>query len=33
MLRMAVLGNSMRIGNNEIIVLVNDVEKGSDIEP
>lgn len=33
MLRMAVMGNSMRIGNNEIIVLVNDVEKGSDIEP
>lgn len=30
---MAVMGNSMRIGNNEIIVLVNDVEKGSDIEP
>lgn len=33
MLRMALMGNSMRIGNNEITILVNDVEKGSDIEP
>uniref|UniRef100_F6H9X5 ABC transmembrane type-1 domain-containing protein n=1 Tax=Vitis vinifera TaxID=29760 RepID=F6H9X5_VITVI len=32
-LTMALMGGFARIGNNEIIVLVNDAEKGSDIEP
>ncbi|KAI3467726.1 hypothetical protein Pfo_024389 [Paulownia fortunei] len=30
---MALMGGFARIGNNEIIVLVNDAEKGSDIDP
>ena len=30
---MALMDGFARIGNNEIIVLVNDAEKGSDIEP
>ena len=30
---MALMGGFARIGNNEITVLVNDAEKGSDIEP
>ncbi|KAI7742220.1 hypothetical protein M8C21_005811 [Ambrosia artemisiifolia] len=29
---MALMGNFARIGNNEIIVLVNDAEKSSDID-
>ncbi|CAN4091663.1 unnamed protein product [Withania somnifera] len=32
-LTMATMGGFARIGNNEIIVLVNNVEKGSDIDP
>ena len=32
-LTMALMGGFARIGNNEITVLVNDAEKGSDIEP
>ena len=32
-LTMALMGNFALIGNNEITVLVNDVEKGSDIDP
>ncbi|PIM97377.1 Mitochondrial F1F0-ATP synthase, subunit delta/ATP16 [Handroanthus impetiginosus] len=32
-LTMALMGGFARIGNNEITVLVNDVEKGSDIDP
>ncbi|KAK4733698.1 hypothetical protein R3W88_007959 [Solanum pinnatisectum] len=30
---MALMGGFARIGNNEITVLVNDAEKGSDINP
>ncbi|KAK5784125.1 hypothetical protein PVK06_038644 [Gossypium arboreum] len=30
---MALMGGFARIGNNEITILVNDVEKGSDIDP
>nr|YP_010554380.1 CF1 subunit epsilon [Allomorphia malaccensis]UTM99303.1 CF1 subunit epsilon [Allomorphia malaccensis] len=30
---MALMGGFARIGNNEIIILVNDAEKGSDIDP
>ncbi|KAJ8610389.1 hypothetical protein MRB53_036648 [Persea americana] len=30
---MAVMGGFARIGNNEITILVNDAEKGSDIDP
>ncbi|GFQ07149.1 ATP synthase epsilon chain chloroplastic [Phtheirospermum japonicum] len=30
---MALMGGSARIGSNEITVLVNDAEKGSDIDP
>ncbi|XP_022841903.1 uncharacterized protein LOC111365580 [Olea europaea var. sylvestris] len=30
---MALMGGFARIGNNEIIILVNDVEKGNDIDP
>ncbi|PHT48344.1 ATP synthase epsilon chain, chloroplastic [Capsicum baccatum] len=30
---MALMGGFARIGNNEITVLVNDAEKGSDIDP
>ncbi len=29
---MVLMGGFVRINNNEIIVLVNDVEKGSDID-
>ncbi|KAK3205152.1 hypothetical protein Dsin_019198 [Dipteronia sinensis] len=32
-LTMALMGGFARIGNNEIIVLVNDAEKSSDIDP
>ncbi|CAN6454652.1 unnamed protein product [Victoria cruziana] len=32
-LMMALMGGFARIGNNEITILVNDVEKGSDIDP
>ncbi|KAJ8899985.1 hypothetical protein K2173_024096 [Erythroxylum novogranatense] len=32
-LTMALMGDFVRIGNNEIIVLVNDAKKGSDIDP
>ncbi|XP_061342755.1 ATP synthase epsilon chain, chloroplastic [Gastrolobium bilobum] len=32
-LTMALMGGFARIGNNEIIVLVNDAERGSDIDP
>ncbi|XP_055812737.1 ATP synthase epsilon chain, chloroplastic-like [Solanum dulcamara] len=32
-LTMALMGGFARIGNNEITILVNDVEKGSDIDP
>src|SRR5690606_41035837 len=32
-LTMAVLGGFVRIGNNEITILVNDAEKNSDIDP
>nr|YP_009108390.1 ATP synthase CF1 epsilon subunit [Aphyllon californicum]CDH98494.1 ATP synthase CF1 epsilon subunit [Aphyllon californicum] len=32
-LMMALMGGFARIGNNEITVLVNDAEKGSDIDP
>ncbi|KAI5681949.1 hypothetical protein M9H77_03177 [Catharanthus roseus] len=32
-LTMALMGGFARIGNNEITVLVNDIEKGSDIDP
>ncbi|KAL3500711.1 hypothetical protein ACH5RR_039804 [Cinchona calisaya] len=32
-LTMALMGGFARIGNNEITVLVNDVEKGNDIDP
>jgi ATP synthase F1 epsilon subunit len=32
-LTMALMGGFARIGNNEVIVLVNDLEKGSDIDP
>ncbi|PHT59176.1 ATP synthase epsilon chain, chloroplastic [Capsicum baccatum] len=32
-LMMALMGDFTRIGNNEITFLVNDVEKGSDIDP
>ena len=32
-LTMALMGGFARIGNNEITVLVNDAEKGSDIDP
>ncbi|MCD9644185.1 hypothetical protein HAX54_032332 [Datura stramonium] len=32
-LMMALMGDFARIGNNEITVLVNDAEKGSDIDP
>nr|YP_009319735.1 ATP synthase CF1 epsilon subunit [Salpinga maranonensis]APA18865.1 ATP synthase CF1 epsilon subunit [Salpinga maranonensis] len=32
-LTMALMGGFARIGNNEIIILVNDAEKGSDIDP
>nr|YP_009109833.1 ATP synthase CF1 epsilon subunit [Trifolium glanduliferum]AIJ27873.1 ATP synthase CF1 epsilon subunit [Trifolium glanduliferum] len=32
-LTMALMGGFARIGNNEITILVNDAEKGSDIEP
>ncbi|XP_047260887.1 ATP synthase epsilon chain, chloroplastic-like, partial [Capsicum annuum] len=31
-LTMALMGGFARIGNNEITILVNDVEKGSDID-
>ncbi|MFQ6634820.1 hypothetical protein Gotur_012255, partial [Gossypium turneri] len=30
---MALMGSFARIGNNEITILVNDAEKGSDIDP
>ncbi|CAN6446944.1 unnamed protein product [Victoria cruziana] len=30
---MALMGGFARIGNNEIIILVNNAEKGSDIDP
>ncbi|KAK5803428.1 hypothetical protein PVK06_031073 [Gossypium arboreum] len=30
---MALMGGFARIGNNEIIILVNDTEKGSDNDP
>ncbi|KAL6003957.1 hypothetical protein ACLOJK_004503 [Asimina triloba] len=30
---MALMGGFARIGNNEITVLVNDAERGSDIDP
>ncbi|CAN6453950.1 unnamed protein product [Victoria cruziana] len=30
---MALMGGFARIGNNEITILVNDAEKGSDIDP
>nr|XP_033515616.1 ATP synthase epsilon chain, chloroplastic-like [Nicotiana tomentosiformis] len=33
LLTMALMGGFARIGNNEIIVLVNDAEKDSDIDP
>lgn len=32
-LTMALMGGFARIGNNEITILVNDAERGSDIEP
>nr|YP_010157292.1 ATP synthase CF1 epsilon subunit [Solanum rostratum]AKZ21592.1 ATP synthase CF1 epsilon subunit [Solanum rostratum]QRG01439.1 ATP synthase CF1 epsilon subunit [Solanum rostratum] len=32
-LTMALMGGFARIGNNEITVLVNDAERGSDIDP
>ncbi|KAF3619901.1 ATP synthase epsilon chain, chloroplastic [Capsicum annuum] len=32
-LMMALIGGFTRIGNNEITILVNDAEKGSDIDP
>ncbi|KAF3685775.1 ATP synthase epsilon chain, chloroplastic [Capsicum annuum] len=32
-LTMALIGGFTRIGNNEITILVNDAEKGSDIDP
>nr|UNZ91233.1 ATP synthase CF1 epsilon subunit [Solanum americanum] len=32
-LTMALMGGFARIGNNEITVLVNDAEKGSEIDP
>nr|QGR23628.1 AtpE [Sonneratia apetala] len=32
-LRMALMGGFARIGNNKITILVNDAEKGSDIDP
>ena len=32
-LAMALMGGFARIGNNEITILVNDAEKGSDIDP
>nr|YP_010192953.1 ATPase epsilon subunit [Leptopus cordifolius]QZP42340.1 ATPase epsilon subunit [Leptopus cordifolius] len=32
-LTMALMGGFARIGNNEVTVLVNDAEKGSDIDP
>nr|QVV96699.1 ATP synthase CF1 epsilon subunit [Illigera grandiflora] len=32
-LTMAVMGGFARIGNNEITILVNDAEKGTDIDP
>ncbi|KAG5610469.1 hypothetical protein H5410_021750 [Solanum commersonii] len=32
-LTMALMGGFARIGNNEITILVNDAEKGSDINP
>nr|YP_010385627.1 CF1 subunit epsilon [Krameria erecta]UPN63393.1 CF1 subunit epsilon [Krameria erecta] len=32
-LTMALMGGFARIGNNEITILVNDAEKGSDIDP
>ncbi|KAK4756607.1 hypothetical protein SAY87_006734 [Trapa incisa] len=32
-LRMALMGGFARIGNNKIIILVNDAEKSSDIDP
>ena len=32
-LRMIVMGGFARIGNNEVTILVNDVEKASDIDP
>nr|YP_010737795.1 ATP synthase CF1 epsilon subunit [Euphorbia royleana]WEQ71932.1 ATP synthase CF1 epsilon subunit [Euphorbia royleana] len=32
-LTMALMGGFARIGNNDITVLVNDAEKGSDIDP
>ena len=32
-LAMALMGGFARIGNNEITVLVNDAERGSDIDP
>ncbi|MBA0631615.1 hypothetical protein Godav_000474 [Gossypium davidsonii] len=32
-LTMALMGSFARIGNNEITILVNDAEKGSDIDP
>ncbi|KAK4804908.1 hypothetical protein SAY86_004725 [Trapa natans] len=31
--KMALMGGFARIGNNKITILVNDVEKGSDIDP
>nr|YP_009671388.1 ATP synthase CF1 epsilon subunit [Passiflora obovata]QCX30691.1 ATP synthase CF1 epsilon subunit [Passiflora obovata] len=31
--KIALMGGCARIGNNEITVLVNDAEKGSDIDP
>ncbi|KAL6003094.1 hypothetical protein ACLOJK_023317 [Asimina triloba] len=30
---MALMGGFARIGNNEITILVNDAERGSDIDP
>ncbi|KAM0993595.1 hypothetical protein EV2_009547 [Malus domestica] len=33
LLTMALMGGFARIGNNEIPVLVNDAEKGSDMDP
>ncbi|KAM3200295.1 ATP synthase epsilon chain, chloroplastic-like [Capsicum annuum] len=32
-LTMALMGGFARIGNNEITILVNDIEKGSEIDP
>nr|YP_010437273.1 ATP synthase CF1 epsilon subunit [Papaver dubium]UTA97056.1 ATP synthase CF1 epsilon subunit [Papaver dubium] len=32
-LKIALMGGFARVGNNEITILVNDAEKGSDIDP